>query len=167
MLDRPFTVKRPLLPNVLQSSSGNDGMTVVASCHGSSWLHFSKKKLLLVSSQQRSSTAGWKVRPLCCSSTSERPFQSCLSQASVWRKGLSTVSSLASTPASTSTSVPDTCWMVRHAHTPNLTPTYAGIRLKSICLALVHPWWLFFQTPGSRRRGGTTCPSSGSVSMRS
>lgn len=46
----------------------------------------------------------------------------CLSQVSVWRKGLSIASFPASMPASTFTWVPDTCWMVRHAHR-----TYKGM----------------------------------------
>lgn len=36
----------------------------------------------------------------------------------MWRRGPSTGSSQASTPASTYTSAPDTCWMVRHVNQP-------------------------------------------------
>lgn len=32
---RPFTIKRPLIPNVLHSSAGNDGRTVVTCGHDS------------------------------------------------------------------------------------------------------------------------------------
>ena len=43
----------------------------------------------------------------------------CLSQVSAWRRGLSTGSSLASTPASTYTWAPDISWMVRRPKTHN------------------------------------------------
>lgn len=133
---RPYTIRRPLIPNSLHSSSGNEGerslllhLTMIYFIWNFIFSPINQHLLYLL--QQRSSTAGWKVSGrFTCRWMSERnavvapcvvsSLCLCLSQVSVSRRGLSTASSLASIPASTYTWAPDTSWRVRHAKTrPN------------------------------------------------